>query len=82
MFIAGVLLFGGAGVAGGPTTVTVVVNGSVKQSGVSGTVKTRSLSGSVSKRGITGTIRRGLTATIKDGLAGTVGDGNLDGGLK
>jgi hypothetical protein len=71
------------GEGGVPTTVTVVVNGTVKNAGLAGTVKQSALTGVVSKRGLTGMVgQRGITGTIVDGLKGTVRDGSFNGELK
>jgi len=71
------------GEGGPPVTVTTVVNGTVRNAGITGTVTARALSATVGKRGITGMVgQRGITGTIVDGLKGTVRDGKLDGDLK
>ena len=76
--IAGVLLFGGVGGAGGSTQI--VLPATLTNAGLSGTVA-QQLTGTVSKRGITGTIKPSLTGIIEPGLDGTL-DGKLDGDLK
>ena len=71
-----------AGGTGGGS-VTVVVNGTVRQQQIAGTVGKRGITATVGKRGITSTLgKRGITGTIRDSLQGTLGNQNLDGDLK